>query len=326
MKKVMLSMLIAISALSMVATDADAKRVGGGGSFGRQSSNVSNRAAPATAPMANSAARPASPAAAPAPSAPAVKPPSPWRGVLGGALLGLGMGALLSHFGLGGAMGGMFGSILMLVLLAGVGYFIFQLFRRKSAAGMTPSASYGGAGAGNFDSAAPLGRSATPEIGSALQPEYAGSNTGSNTNAGFGSSALNAPVAQNTGTWGIPADFDVPVFLRNAKTYFIRLQAAWDKADLNDIREFTSTEMFAEFRLELQERGTSANVTDVVRLDAEMLGVETAGDDYLASVKFTGLIKEDPAADAVPFAEVWNLSKPVNGQGGWVLAGIQQLS
>jgi predicted lipid-binding transport protein (Tim44 family) len=130
----------------------------------------------------------------------------------------------------------------------------------------------------------------------------------------------------NAGTWTIPEGFDVPGFLRNAKTYFIRLQAAWDKADLNDIREFTSTEMFAEFRLELQERGSSANVTDVVKLDAEMLGVETVGADYLASVKFTGLIKEDPAADATQFAEVWNLSKSVDGHSGWVLAGIQQLS
>ncbi len=82
--------------------------------------------------------------------------------------------------------------------------------------------------------------------------------------------------------------------------------------------------MFAEFRLELQERGESANVTDVVKLDAEVLGVETVGNDYLASVKFTGLIKEDAAADATTFAEVWNLSKPVDGRGGWVLAGIQQ--
>ncbi|HEV7616982.1 MAG TPA: Tim44-like domain-containing protein, partial [Burkholderiaceae bacterium] len=122
------------------------------------------------------------------------------------------------------------------------------------------------------------------------------------------------------------ADFDVPGFLRNAKTYFIRLQAAWDRGDINDIREFTTPEMFAELKMQLQERGATANHTDVVSLDAELLGIEVVGDQYLASVKFSGLIKESENAPAEPFAEVWNLTKPVSGKGGWTLAGIQQLS
>lgn len=316
MKKVMLSMLIALSAFSLVATDADAKRLGGGGSFGRQSSNVTQRAAPAPS---NTASRPAAPAAAPAPVGIPPKPASPWRGIVGGALLGLGLGAMMSHFGLGGALGGMFGSILMIALLGFAAFFIVRMFRRKNNDTLAPAGGYNGGSNSGFDKdAAPFARTSTPEIGSGLAQSPSPS---------FGGSATqDVPVASNPGTWSVPADFDVPAFLRNAKTYFIRLQAAWDKADLNDIREFTSTEMFAEFRLELQERGASANVTDVVKLDAELLGVETVGNDHLASVKFTGLIKEEPAADAAPFAEVWNLSKPVSGPGGWVLAGIQQLA
>ncbi len=322
MKKILLSTLIALSAFSMVATNADAKRLGGGGSSGHQSTNVSRQAAPAPASPSAGVSRPSTPAAAPA-GVPAAKPASPWRGMLGGALLGLGAGALLSHLGLGGlagAMGGMLGSILMIALLALVGVFIFRMFKRKNE-GMTPATAYGGnSNLNTIEAEAPYARSNTPEIGSALP-------SGSGSGSGFGSTSAIAPAAAaNAGTWTIPADFDVPAFLRNAKTYFIRLQAAWDKADLNDIREFTTTEMFAEFRLELQERGASANITDVVKLDAEMLGVENINNEYLASVKFTGLIKEDPAADATQFAEVWNLSKPINGQGGWVLAGIQQLA
>lgn len=314
MKNLMLSMLIAVSAFSLVTTDADARRLGGGGSFGRQSSNVSRQAAPAPAAPSNSLARPAAPAATPAPVGAAARPASPMRGILGGALLGLGAGALLSHFGLGGAIGGMFSSILMIALLAFAAMFLFRMFKRRNET-MTPAASYNGPVNGNLVNETPYARVNTIEAAPASQ-------------SGFGAtSSLNSPAAAaNVGTWTIPEGFDAPAFVRNAKTYFIRLQAAWDKADLNDIREFTSSEMFAEFRLELQERGASSNVTDVVKLDAEMLGVETLGGEYLASVKFTGLIKEDAAADAAQFAEVWNLSKPVNGQGGWVLAGIQQLS
>lgn len=316
MKKLVLSMLIAASTVSMVATEVDAKRLGGGGSTGKQSTNVSRQAAPAASQPSAAVSRPTAPTAAPAPVAPPAKPVSLLRGMLGGALLGLGAGALLSHLGLGGAMGGMFGTLLMIALLAFAAIFIYRMFKRKST-DADPVPAYGGPG--NSAPEQPMARTGMPEIGSSPP---------SGPNPTFGSPAdLQAPgaVAYDAGTWSVPEGFDVPGFVRNAKTYFIRLQAAWDKADLDDIREFTTTEMFAEFRLELQERGTSANVTDVPRLDAEMLGVETIDDHYLASVKFTGLIKKEPTAAAAPFAEVWNLSKPVNGQGGWVLAGIQQI-
>jgi predicted lipid-binding transport protein (Tim44 family) len=64
----------------------------------------------------------------------------------------------------------------------------------------------------------------------------------------------------------------------------------------------------------------------VVSIDAELLGIENDGKDYLASVKFHGSIKPAPDALAEPFQEVWNLTKPVSGNGGWLLAGIQQLA
>ncbi len=160
----------------------------------------------------------------------------------------------------------------------------------------------------------------TPEIGSRIEP----------TPMPQQPAALQAEPAAigaaNAATWSVPADFDAPGFLRHAKTHFIRLQAAWDKADIDDIREFTTPEMYAELKLDLQERGSAINNTDVVSINAELLGIETVGGNYLASVKFDGMIKEDAKSAAEPFAEVWNLSKPLAGQGGWLLAGIQQLS
>jgi predicted lipid-binding transport protein (Tim44 family) len=104
------------------------------------------------------------------------------------------------------------------------------------------------------------------------------------------------------------------------------MQAAWDKADINDIHEFSTPEMFAEIRLQLQERGAAPNVTDVVSLDAELLGIETLSDEYMASVKFSGKIREKEGAEPESFEEVWNLTRPVSRKNGWVLAGIQQLS
>src|SRR3569832_2276781 len=302
MKKLLMAMMMAMVTVTVGMSGAEAKRMGGGGSFGKQSQSVRRQAPPAQQSQAANAARPAAPAAAPQGVPP--KPASPWRGKLGGALLGRGLGALLSHFGLGGAMASMISTILMLVLLAVAIGFVLRMFRRKTD---EPRPAYVGG----------YSNSNTPEIGARLDADQQ-------------PTSLQSPALASTGSqstpWGVPADFDVPAFLRNAKTYFIRLQAAWDKADVNDIREFTSPEMFAELRLQIQERGASPNNTDVVTLDAELMGVETVGNEYLASVKFSGMIKEEEGAPAAPFSEIWNLAKPVSGPGGWVLAGIQQLA
>ncbi|MES2262283.1 MAG: Tim44-like domain-containing protein [Pseudomonadota bacterium] len=307
LKKILIGATLAISAFALLA-EASARPMGGGRSIGRQSQNVS-RMAPTPAPSPTRA-----PAAAPAPVAPPAalpaKPPSRWKGILGGALLGLGVGALLSHFGLGGALGSMFGSLLMLALLAGVVFFVIRMFRNKSQQQAAPAAF------GNFGGQPqPEPFSRTPDIGSNLPPLQPAS-------SGL---SLDKPAAPHT-PWGVPADFDTAAFLRHAKSNFIRLQAAWDKGDANDIREFTTPEVFAELKMQIQERGAQADYTDVVSIDAELLGIENDGRDYLASVKFAGSIKPAPDALAEPFHEVWNLSKPVAGNSGWMLAGIQQLA
>lgn len=304
MKNFIVALLVAVSAASMVVSEAEAKRMGGGGSIGRQSQGI-NRQTPMQSPnqAANpSQAQPASPAAAP--QATPARPASPWRNILGGALLGLGLGALLSHLGIGGGLASIISTILMIALLALAVMFIIRLVRSKNAGTRGAQPAFAGSN--------PAMR--TPEIGSRVdtpaQPAAFQAET-----AATGASTLN-----------VPADFDVPAFLRHAKTYYIRLQAAWDRADINDIREFTTPELFAELRLQLQERGASPNHTDVVSLDAGLLTLDKVGDDYHASVKFSGMIREAENAPAEAFDEVWNLNKPVSGQGGWVLAGIQQLS
>lgn len=308
MKKFLVTLMVAVSALSVVVMEAQAKRMGGGGSFGKQSQGFS-RQAPSQNQAAPTASRQATPAAAPAAAA---KPSSPWKGILGGALLGLGLGALLSHLGIGGALASMISTILMVGLLAAAAFFIYRMLTRKK----------GGAMARNGMQPAYAGGVATPEIGSGIQQPQAAAQPAAFQSPSFQSGS----DAVNTAPAGVPADFDTAGFLRHSKTYFIRLQAAWDRADVNDLREFTSPEMFAEMKQQLLERGASANHTDVVSLDAELLGVETIDNEYLASVQFSGMIREAENAPAEPFTEVWNLSKPVSGAGGWVLAGIQQLS
>jgi predicted lipid-binding transport protein (Tim44 family) len=113
--------------------------------------------------------------------------------------------------------------------------------------------------------------------------------------------------------------------VRSAKVHFLRLQAAWDARDLADIREFTTPEVFAEVRMQMAEEKATASHTDVVTLDAQLLGIDAGPADYLASVRFHGTMREGEQSSAEAFEEVWNLSKPKDGRTGWLLAGIQQL-
>ena len=305
MKKFLLAFVLVASLSSMVMTDAQARRLGGG-SFGRQSSNI-GRIAPMQRSMPNQQAQQAQRAVNQSQAANAARPASRWGGILGGALLGLGLGALLSHMGIGGDFAGMISTILMLALIFFAIRFLIRRFsgKRKEQEQTAYASHYNDTG---------YNQSSTPEIGSGLPHQYAGNQT-------MGSSS-----GMQNDNWGIPVDFDVPAFLRAAKSYYIRMQAAWDKADIHDIHEFTTPEMFAEIKLQLQERGPGPNITDVVSLDAELLGIETLNNEYMASVKFSGMIKESEGAPAEPFAEIWNMTRPISKEGGWVLAGIQQLS
>jgi len=308
MTKFLITLVTVIGLFSLIAPDAEAKRMGGSKSFGKQSSNVTKQQAPAQPAGANQAKPAAAPGTATTAPAPVAKPASPWKGMLGGALLGLGLGALLSGLGLGAGMANM----ISIVLMAGIGIalvvFLMRIFKQKSEASSPMKNAYVGSAPD------PTDYTATPEIGSRI------------TSSSHNEHSEQLSFATSSGsTWEIPAGFDVAQFERTAQTYFIRLQAAWDKADINDIREFTTPEMYAEVKLQIQERGTTSSVTDVITIYAKLLGIETQDTSYLASVKFVGTMKEEVNAPTISFEEIWNLSKPVEGQGGWLLAGIQQV-
>ena len=232
------------------------------------------------------------PTAAPAPSAAgaatAAQPRRSWVGPLAGLAAGLGLAALASHFGFGEELANMLMfALLAFAVMAVVGYFL-----RKRAG--SQQATMAGAGA--------------PYNASASMYQA------NNLSGGSVASASN-----------IPANFDTEGFLRNAKVGFIRLQAAHDAGDLADIREFTSPEMFAEIRMDLDQRHGAPQKTDIVSLNAEILDVAEESQRYIVSVRFNGMLREEADAAPVAIDEIWHLTKPVTGQGGWVLAGIQQV-
>jgi predicted lipid-binding transport protein (Tim44 family) len=316
--------LVAMSgfALTAVTFDAEAARVGKGNNSGRQSSNVSNQntAQPAAASSATQKTA-AAPAAAGA-AAGATSGASKWLGPLAGIAAGLGIAALLSHFGLAGA----FGDMLVMALIAGVVIFGVMFILRRMR-GPQPAAQGAGAGANGLSTGAPIGGNMSnpsngmmrESIEPAAQAPVAlpASATGSMSAAGFGS---DAPAPDQN--WFIPVDFDTQRFLSEAKKQFISIQKVWDSGNIAEMRTFLTDDLMKELQAQLTGR-IEENHTEVVLLNAELLGIEKVSDGHLASVRFSGMLREQAGAEAFRFEEVWNLFKPE--QGGWLLAGIQQV-
>lgn len=317
-----------VVALTFTTLHAEAaKRLGGGKSMGQQSNNVTQREAvkPAPAPTpAQNAAPAAQPSPAAAPAAAAQPQRKPWGAMLGGLAAGLGLAWLASSLGMGEA----FGQILMFGLIAlAVMVVIGMIMRRRQpqAANTSPYA-FEGAGA-----------PADPRT----LPQYNPNNVGNDASARpMDTDPTYQPTAARSGaiigsslsgnqTWGIPADFDSLSFINAAKQNFMTLQHAWDRSDVSTLRSMMTDTMLTEIKTQLAEREANAsgqpNQTDVVMLDAQLLGIEEVGEFYMASVEFSGLIREEPSAGPTPFREVWNMTKPKNGNSGWLVAGVQAL-
>jgi predicted lipid-binding transport protein (Tim44 family) len=313
MKPWLMAALVAGLALTLAPTLSEAARLGGGRPAGMQRVAPA-RPAPTTPP--SNAATPA-PAATPATPAagPATPPARSWMGPLAGLAAGLGIAALFSHFGMGEGLA----DFVMIALLAVAAFVVIRLLLQRfgGAGAQRPPMALAGAGAQGQVASAPrfvderpgMQREAlTPAIGSDLKPPLA-------LPGAVSSSELATPA--------LPAGFDRSAFERLAKMIFIRMQAANDSADLNDLRNFTTPELFASLRLDLQERADVRQQTDVVKVDAQLIDFAEEAERQIVSVRFDGLIREVPGAEPAPFSEIWHLVKPADDSRSWAIAGIQ---
>lgn len=304
-----LSMVISVAVLAagMAPLNADAKRLGGGGYSGMQR-QLPPRSTPAPAPAATPTPTPTKPAqASPTtpPTAgvpPAAAPKRSWMGPIAGLAAGLGIAALMSHLG----MGAEFGNLIMMLLLGIVAFVAIRFVMSRMRGSPTPQTAPGFNGL-----------------------QFAGENAGAGSGSGSGwsAAAANPPVAANAAAFPrptmLPAGFDQEAFERIAKLTFIRMQAANDTADLNDLRQFTTPEMYAAIKLDLQDRVDKDQRTDVVHVDAEVIDVVDETERQVVSVRYHGTIREEANGPVTPFDEVWHLVKPGAG-GQWAIAGIQQ--
>jgi len=290
MKNLIVSVFLLAFGLAGIIPEAEARRFGSGSSFGMQRQATPPASTPRQPAAAPSTARPSQPAATSTSG-------RSWLGPVAGLAAGLGLAALFSHLGLGEE----FGSIILLALLA---FVAFALFRR-------------------------LTRTARPAPGSPMAFATQGAGTvhaPTDRSSGTADTKEHAPTPQAFAPTATVQGFDSDAFARQAKVQFIRLQAAHDARDLEDIRQFTTPEVFAEVRMQLAEAGSEPTHTDVVDLSAQVIEVSEEAGHYIVSVRFHGLIREQAGSEPAAFDEVWHLTKPRDCERGWVIAGIQQLN
>ncbi|TMH00194.1 MAG: Tim44 domain-containing protein [Betaproteobacteria bacterium] len=315
MKRTSTLLLAAVAALTLGLSDfADARRMGGGRTLGAQRESVTpSRPAPApTAPAGATASQPqpSAPAAGAAKAAPSPAPTPPptgasrWLGPIAGLAAGLGLAALMSHFGLSEG----FGSLLLIALGVLAAIFLVRMFlsRRQTAAPMQ----FAGASSNN---------AIPPSYETQPGPAWSGAEKPEPLMA-----AEPAAPAFGVARKPLPPGFDADGFAKEAKRQYIQIQRSYDNADRAALSSVMTAEMNAEIGREIDDRGTH-QPTEIVTLDADVLEVTTENDKYWVSVRFTGLLREDGEPLPKSVDEIWNLTKPVNGSSGWLLAGISQL-
>ncbi len=345
MKTWLIGALVVALSTAFVPNVADAKRLGAGKSTGTQR-NMPERTAPnappATAPAQTPAAVPAQAAGATGAAAAAGK--RSWMGPIAGLAAGLGLAALMSHLGMGEA----FANFLMLALLAVAVIALVVFIRRRMAGGARPALA--GAGSGSSSSTqvawpaqgpataeAPMQRQAEPAFGAPSgAPSGAPASAPASATVGSASAVDSVPAATSVAPGQsasvtaafVPAAFDSESFERIAKAIFIRMQAANDSANLTDLRQFTTPEMFAELKVDLLERGSAVQTTEVKSVDAKVIDVAEEAERQVVSVRYRGEVAEAAGAAPESFDEVWHLVRPRSGpgsEGGWFIAGIEQM-
>lgn len=294
MKHMLLILFAGFLGLTLVAVDADARRFGGGRSMGRSApASPPPRAAPQQQRAQQPGAAPTRPSGA-----------SRWLG----PLAGLAAGGLLAFLFFGDAFDGFqFMDFLLIALLVFGGFMLFRALRARSSA--APMQRQGPVPAGPMSGGTPRPRGGRPNF---EVPEI-GSGRGSMGSAGAPPQALR------------PNWFNEEQFLRAAKSHFINLQAAWDSGDMGKIREYTAPELFAELDAERQSYGGQQQYTEVVSLDTELLGLQNEDRQVVASVRYSGMIREGREAPAHPFNEIWHIQRALDDpKANWYIAGIEQ--
>ncbi len=288
--------------------DAEARRIGGG----RSSGSKSFMSQPASKPKAAVTQQQNSSATQPNAINQNAQPNRGFLGGMGGMFGGLLAGGLIGSLLFGGGMGGGMGGLLDIVLIGGVLFLLYKMFAKKRAAST--------AGADG-------GRSTSFDNTGTQNNQYRDLGNASASGGGMGWDNGQAQGQQNTYTTNpvIPADFDQAEFIEGAKQAYMRLNAAWDSRELEDLTRFVTPDYMKELYKQAADDPNPGR-TELLLVTAHLTEVRPYGSDEMASVLFDVVMREDPNQTApTTVRELWHFVRPLDKSGSWLLDGIQQI-
>lgn len=295
--------LAAVFILGM-ADFADAKRFGGGRSFGSKPMFSKSYSKPVPkAPLTQNKAVTNN----------TQQPRKGLFGGMGGMFGGLLAGTLLGSLLFGGGFGGI--GFLDIILLVLAFFFLRKMFRSRRME--SQQTAYQGGGHANYNQ-----QQYTPpdDNYSTMQRESHDAWSNLRSTPAGGGHAQNVQPEVTT-----PAGFDSDEFLEGAKIVFNRLQESWDKRDLDDIKQFTTPEVFESIKQQAKDDPVPSR-TEILMSNARLLEVKEEADGILATVYFDVLMREDQSAQhPEQVREVWHFLKNQKDDSMWMLDGIQQL-
>lgn len=279
MKKCFILSLLAVFTLALMAPDADARRMGGGASFGKQRmqqtspAQVAQPRAAQTGPVAANGQRGSA------------------RTGMMGMLGGLALGGLLGAMFFGGAFEGF--NMMDILVIGGLILLVLWFLRRKA---QSASMAYAGGHTQTFPSDHAAAEHASVSQVSMLRP-----------------------------------DINEKHFLKAARDIFMRMQAAWDAGDMDDIRRFCTPEVAEKIASDIQSG--CIHQTDITTLDARIADAWVESDLEWVAVIFNAMLCEQQLDDSghvidradSDMHETWIFRHdPKSDDPTWYLAGIQQ--
>lgn len=314
MKRSFIPFFISLMVISMLSqfimSEAQAKRFGGGASFGsRPSFSKSFKRTPLKRSLSPTQKQAAA-------KNQVLRNNMRQRGGMMGMLGALAMGGLLGSLLFGGAFENF--NLVDILVIGGILYLLFRLISRRNPAATSQGYSRSSYEDTHFDNIQSTRNQAKP-----FDTDLLFKKGPSAQHPGMDVAEIQEEKDDST---IIEIDnFNQTAFLEGAKNAFQMLQQAWDARDLSEIRRMTTDKVFAEIKQQLQDN-TTTNHTEILSLDAEILSARQNDSQQEVQVLFDANIHELPESVTSNIQEVWYFVRPANTRHTmWFVDGIQQV-
>ena len=297
--------------LVLQAPYADARKFGGGKSFGKTYQ---------TAPAHKRTAAPTNNNTANKQQSSSISPST--KGMFGGLLGGLLAGGLFASLFSGGGFSGF--QLMDFIILAGLAFILFKVFKAMNRS-KAMAANHRQANLSNpFQHDSPANNSPFSAFqsqqdsdghhGSFSEQPYQNAQSSYSQHNDFNPD--NVPM-------NLPSGFNLNAFLNGARDHYRQLQQAWNMNDLAGMQSYLAPELFQQLKA---ERATlhGDQHTEVMFVDAELARADYSSRVAELSIRFSGKYRDTAEGIEEPITDIWHLQRDLTQPNApWLIVGIE---